>query len=492
MYDNSTSAGSIASTVWNFGDGSPEVNTTNASHAYSQPGKYVIMHKVIGLGGCESRAYDTIYISPAPTADFTSANTCVNQGGSFLDKSTGAPVKWKWSFDDGDTSTVQNPTHVYSKAGVYNVELIISTALGCKDTTTKRVNVFPNPVASFTSNVACWGDTTNFTNTSNPMDGAIIKTWWDFDDSTYSVDLNPNHVFVIKKDSFQVKMVIVTSHGCIDTAIKTVTTHPIPTFSYKANSLSGCNPFTTSFHDSSTVSGGTIVNWLWNFGDKSLTYNNDPTHTYVDEGEFFVSLMITTSYGCRMSDTLKYPIIVYPKPIAEFSVDPGVTTMYEPTIKITDESSGGTLWNWDLGDKTTSMDQDVKHTYADTGTFVITQIVMNQYGCRDTAIHEVRINGEPTIFIPNAFTPDGNGMNDIFLPKMFGVREFSMTIYNRWGDLIFISNDSEIGWNGRVDGIGEIVKDDTYIYKIYVRDLKGNPKIYKGKLTVVKKGEQPD
>jgi len=492
MYDNSTSAGTIASTVWNFGDGSPEVYTTNASHAYSQPGKYVITHKAIGLGGCESRAYDTIYISPAPTADFTSANTCVNQGGSFLDKSTGAPVKWNWNFDDGDTSTLQNPIHLYSKAGAYNVELIISTALGCKDTTAKRVNVYPNPVASFTSNVACWGDTTNFTNTSNPMDGAIIKTWWDFDDSTYSVDLNPNHVFVIKKDSFQVKMVIVTSHGCIDTAIKTVTTHPIPTFKYKANSVSGCNPFTTSFHDSSTVPGGTIVNWLWNFGDKSLTYNNDPTHTYVDEGEFFVSLMITTSYGCRMSDTLKYPIIVYPKPIAEFTVDPGVTTMYEPTIKITDESSGGTLWNWDLGDKTTSMDQDVKHTYADTGTFVITQIVMNQYGCRDTAIHEVRINGEPTIFIPNAFTPDGNGMNDIFLPKMFGVREFSMTIYNRWGDLIFISNDSEIGWNGRVDGIGEIVKDDTYIYKIYVRDLKGNPKIYKGKLTVVKKGEQPD
>ncbi|HRG54354.1 MAG TPA: gliding motility-associated C-terminal domain-containing protein, partial [Bacteroidia bacterium] len=192
------------------------------------------------------------------------------------------------------------------------------------------------------------------------------------------------------------------------------------------------------------------------------------------------------------SDTLKYPIIVYPKPIAEFSVDPGVTTMYEPTIKITDESIGGTLWNWDLGDKTTSMDQDLKHTYADTGTFVITQIVMNEFGCRDTAMHEVRINGEPTIFIPNAFTPDGNGMNDVFLPKMFGVREFSMTIYNRWGDLIFISTDSEIGWNGRVDGIGEIVKDDIYIYKIYIRDLKGNPKIYKGKLTVVKKGEQPD
>jgi gliding motility-associated-like protein len=492
MYDQSTSAGMIVTTAWDFGDGSPEVYTVNASHAYANAGTYIITHKVIGLGGCQNKAYDTIYISPAPTADFVSANTCANQNGMFTDKSGGSPVTWEWDFNDGDTSKQQNPTHLFLKAGSYNVQLKIKTALGCADTTVKRVTVYANPVASFTSNIACWGDTTNFTNTSNPMDGSIIKTWWDFNDSTYSIDLNPNHVFVIKKDTFHVKMVIVTSHGCYDTVEQTVTTHPIPTFKYKASSYSGCNPFTVTFHDSSTVPGGTIVNWLWDFGDKSLTYNNDPTHIYTTDGNFFVSLMITSSYGCRMRDTLKYPIVVYPKPKAAFTVDPRETTMYEATIKLIDESIGATLWNWDLGDKTISIDQDVTHTYADTGTFVITQIAMNQFGCKDTAIHDVRINGEPTMFIPNAFTPDGNGINDIFIPKMFGVREFNMTIYNRWGDLIFISNDVEMGWNGKVNGIGETVKDDTYIYKIYIRDLKGNPRIYKGKITVIKKGEQPD
>ncbi|HET6226411.1 MAG TPA: PKD domain-containing protein [Bacteroidia bacterium] len=492
MYDKSISAGMIVSTAWNFGDGSPEVYTTNATHAYAKSGVFIITHKVIGLGGCENKAYDTIYISPAPDADFVSANTCANQSGSFIDKSTGSPVTWDWDFNDGDTSKRQNPKHVFLKAGAYNVQLKIKTALGCGDTTVKRVTVYASPVASFTSNVACWGDTTNFTNTSNPMDGSIIKTWWDFDDSTYSIDLNPNHVLVIKKDTFHVKMVIVTSHGCYDTVEQVVTTHPIPTFKYNASSYSGCNPFTATFHDSSTVPGGTIVNWLWDFGDKSLTYNNDPTHIYTTDGHFFVSLMITSSYGCRMRDTLKYPIVVYPKPVAEFTVNPKETSMYEPSIKIMDESVGATLWNWDLGDKTTSIDQNITHVYADTGIFVITQIAMNQYGCKDTAFHEVRINGEPTVFIPNAFTPDGNGLNDVFMPKMFGVREFSMTIYNRWGDLIFISNDVETGWNGKVNGTGETVKDDTYIYKIYIRDLRGNPRIFKGKITVIKKGEEPD
>jgi gliding motility-associated-like protein len=191
-----------------------------------------------------------------------------------------------------------------------------------------------------------------------------------------------------------------------------------------------------------------------------------------------------------MTDTLKYPIMVYPKPIAGFTALPDQASMYEPVIKFIDESQDATLWDWDLGDHTTSVDQFLIHTYADTGTYVVTQVAINKYGCRDTIQHNVRINGEPTIFIPNAFTPDGNGINDTFIPKMFGVREFNMSIYDRFGDLIFTSVDTEVGWNGKVNGAGETVKDDVYIYKIYIRDLLNNPHTYKGRVTVLKKSDK--
>jgi gliding motility-associated-like protein len=490
MKDNSTSVGAVISTSWDFGDGSPVVYTTNASHAYATAGLFVIKHTVIGIGGCENRVTDTIFISAAPEADYTSANTCIDQESNFTDKSKGTPVSWNWDFNDTGTSNVQNPKHTFLKAGAYNVKLSVQTALGCTDTVTKRIIVYSDPKASFTANVSCWGDSTNFINTSNPMDGMIIKTFWDFDDGTTSTIFNPNHVLLTKKDSFNVKLVIVTSHGCIDTIRQVVRTFPIPEFKFTAAANSGCNPFTTSFHDTSTVKGGTIVNWLWNFGDKSLTYKNNPSHTYTLEGKFFVSLTITTSYGCRMTDTLKYPIMVYPKPIAGFTALPDQASMYEPIIKFIDESQDATLWDWDLGDHTTSVDQFLTHTYADTGIYVVTQVAINKYGCRDTIQHNVRINGEPTIFIPNAFTPDGNGINDIFIPKMFGVREFNMSIYDRFGNLIFTSVDSEVGWNGKVNGAGETVKDDVYIYKIYVRDLLNNPHTYKGIITVLKKSDK--
>jgi gliding motility-associated-like protein len=490
MNDNSTSVGAVISTSWDFGDGSSVVFATNTNHVYATAGLFIIKHTVIGIGGCENRITDTVYISAAPEADFTSANTCIGQESIFTDKSKGPPTSWSWNFSDGGTSTIQNPKHTYIKAGVYNVKLTVQTGLGCTDTIAKRVIVYSDPKAAFTANLGCWGDSTNFINTSNPMDGAIIKTWWDFDDGTTSTIFNPNHILITKKDSFNVKLVIITSHGCIDTVTQVVKTFPIPQFKFTAAATGGCNPFTTTFHDTSTVAGGTIVNWLWNFGDKSLTYKNNPTHTYILEGKFFVSLTITSSYGCRMIDTLKYPIMVYPKPVAGFTALPDQASMFEPTIKLIDESQKATYWDWDLGDKTTSVDQFLSHTYSDTGTFVITQVAINQYGCRDSIQHSIRINGEPTLFVPNAFTPDGNGINDIFIPKMYGVREFNMSIYDRYGDLIFTSVDTEIGWNGKVNGSGETVMDGVYIYKIYVRDLLNNPHTYKGTIMVIKKTDK--
>ncbi len=489
MTDNTATAGTIASSSWDFGDGSPKVLSLDAKHTYIQPGMYGVTHIVIGNGGCKSTVTDSILVNSGPKADFSSAGTCIGQASTFKDESTPSPTSWKWDFKDGTTSPLQNPKHTFDKGGTYSIFLSVTSGLGCSDTVSKKITVYSSPKASFQNNTSCWADTTNFINTSNPMDGTITSVFWDFDDGTTDSILSPNHVFNTKNDSFAVMMVIVTNHGCRDTVTKTVNTYPIPKFKFGASETSGCNKFTTSFHDSSTVSGGTITNWLWNFGDKSLTYKNDVSHTYISEGKFYVSLTLTTSYGCRMVDTLKYPVFVYPKPIAGFTATPSHVSMYEPIIKFTDQSEKATVWDWDLGDGASTTDQYFSHTYTDTGTFIVTQIAINPYGCMDTIQHHIRIDGEPTMFIPNTFTPDENGVNDVFLPKMYGVREFKMDIYDRWGSLIFSSTDSKIGWNGKVKGTGETVKDDTYVYVIYVRDLMNSPHKYRGHITVVKMGD---
>jgi gliding motility-associated-like protein len=187
-----------------------------------------------------------------------------------------------------------------------------------------------------------------------------------------------------------------------------------------------------------------------------------------------------------MSDTLNFPIVVFPRPIAAFSSSPNETSIYEPNIQFNDESIGATMWDWDLGDNETSIQQNPYHTYPDTGTYMITQIAINQFGCRDTIQHPIRINGETSIFIPNAFTPNSNGLNDVFAPKLFGVLEYKMFIFDRWGNQIFKSEDMTVGWNGRVNGVGEVVQQDVYVYKIITKDLYFNDHQYIGHITVVR------
>ena len=187
-----------------------------------------------------------------------------------------------------------------------------------------------------------------------------------------------------------------------------------------------------------------------------------------------------------MSDTLNFPVVVYPRPIAEFSATPNETSIYEPEIQFTDLSMGATMWDWDLGDNETSIDQNPYHIYPDTGTYIITQIAINQFGCSDTTEHPIHIHGETTTFIPNAFTPNSNGLNDVFAPKLYGVIEFKMFIFDRWGNEIFKTEDMNEGWNGRVKGLGEIVQQDVYVYKIFTKDLLHNDHSYIGSITVVR------
>ncbi|MFL5764881.1 MAG: PKD domain-containing protein [Bacteroidia bacterium] len=478
--------GFILSDTWDFGDGTPLANTLNTTHVYPVAGTYIITHVVTSDGGCSSTALDTIVVNPLPVAAYTTANTCQFQPGNFTDNSTGGVSSWSWNFGDGTSSALQDPTHTYPVGGGYNVTLIVNTAAGCADTVSQFVTIYSQPAASFTSNVVCWGDTTTFNNTSATIDGTIAGVWWDFGDGTNSTALSPGHVFGVQADTFNVTMAIVTSYGCVDTVTQMVTTYPLPVFSYGPQQTSGCNEFTTQFNDNSTVSGGTIVNWFWDFGDSNYTFTQNPIHTYDEEGTYYPSLTVTTSYGCQLSDTMNFPVVVYPRPIAEFSASPNETSIYDPQIQFTDLSQGATIWNWDLGDNENSILQNPGHIYPDTGEYTVTLIAMNSYGCTDTAQHPVYIHGETTVFIPNAFTPNDNGLNDEFAPKLFGVIEFEMRIFDRWGNEIFKTTDLNEGWNGRVHGVGEIVQQDVYVYKIFTKDLLHNNHSYIGTVTIVK------
>ena len=477
--------GTIATSSWDFGDGSPVVNALNTSHVYNSTGMFIITHQVTSNGGCMSTATDTINIHALPVADFSTANTCQVQPSNFTDQSSGSPLTWNWNFGDGGNAAVQNPTHIYSTFGTYNVTLIITDVNGCADTVINPVTVFGQPTASFTNNIVCWGDTTTFNNTSFTPDGNIVSTEWDFGDGNSSSAYHPQHEWLVQNDTFTVSLIITTSLGCVDTVTQIATTLPIPDFNFGPTVASGCEDFTSAFTDLSTVQGGIIVNWLWDFGDSNFTYTANPAHTYYEPGSYTIALTLTTSYGCVMSDTLNYPVVVYPQPVAGFTADPLFSaSILTPTISFIDQSAGATMWDWNFGNNNSSIDQDPVYNYPDTGTFVVTQIVFNQFGCSDTVQHPVNIYGEQLVFIPNAFTPNGTELNEIWRPVIHGMKNYKLFIFDRWGLEIFSTENLLEGWNGKYND--KPCPQDVYVYKIFVQDMMDNAYTYFGNITLLR------
>lgn len=482
---STTNNATIAGWQWDFGDGSPLDTNQNTAHTYVTAGTYTVTLSVWASSGCVSVSTQTITVSPLPVAAFAATTACANQQTVFTDNTPGSITQWQWDFGDLTSSTQQNPLHQYASAGNYNVELIVTTNGGCSDTITNPVTVHAQPVAAFTTNTVCWGDTTKFTNGSSSSDGNIISYAWDFSDGGQSTAIDPDHEFTMYNDSFMVTLIVQTQYGCIDTLTQLVVTYPVPVVLFSPDATSGCEDFTVNFAETSQINNATITNWLWDFGDGNFTYTQNPTHTYNDSGSYYVALTVTTSDGCLFIDTMNFPIVVYPKPVADFTYAPQPVTIIQPEVEFTDESFGATYWEYDFGDFDGSIQQNPTHTYQDTGIYTVQQIVINQYGCSDTTELQLPILAEFVFFIPNSFTPNGNGNNEIFFGEGEGIREFEMLIFDRWGNLIFKSNDPNIGWDGR-GGDGNLCQIDTYVYRFFIIDVLGEQHKYMGHVNLIR------
>ena len=500
--------GSIANWSWDFGDSS-SLNTTvwSPNHLYAPPGNYLVTLITHSSNlGCPDTLKDSITVFPMPVANFVFANVCLNQTMDFNDSSSvssGTIASWSWDFGDNTTSDAnQNPNHLYTNPGTYTVSLIVTTNNGCKDTITKNVVVHPLPAALFSTVNVCDGSTVTFNDLSNIPSTDTIHTWtWNYGDSSpSSVDTNTSHLYAAA-GTYSVQLLVISNFGCTDfiTKISIVNPNPIPMFI--ADDTIGCEPLCINFQNLSSILTGNNTQWLWNVGDGSPTINSEnPNHCYSNDfvyspNFFNVTLTVTSDSGCVSTISKPGYITVYPNPNAGFTVQPQTTTITDPLISITDLSTGANYWNWNFGDGsaplTTGSDTSTvsnlsPHTYADTGIYIITLITTTKYGCVSTAFENITIEPDFIFYVPNAFTPDGDGINDSFTGKGIFIKEFQMSIFDRWGNMIFFTEDINKPWDGKANHGADIAQGDVYVYSIKVTDYKRGKHSYKGIVTLVR------
>ncbi|TND00694.1 MAG: PKD domain-containing protein, partial [Bacteroidetes bacterium] len=283
---------------------------------------------------------------------------------------------------------------------------------------------------------------------------------------------------------------VTDANSCTATGTTTVTINPVPVAAFSSDVQSGCSPLIVQFSDLSTVaSPGTITSWSWDFGDGTGS-TQSPSHTYNTAGVYTVILTVTTSDGCTHTLTMPNYINVAPDPVAEFVATPQPTTILEPNICFLDQSIGASTWSWSFGDIANSASSLMNpcFVYQDTGCYDVLLAVASPNGCVDTVVHPICIAPDFTMFIPNTFTPDGNGSNDVFIPVSYGVdlSTFEMWIFDRWGNMIYYTDNLSKGWDGKVQGHDGIAQIDTYVYKIRCKDYFQVKHLYIGHVNLVK------
>ena len=372
----------ITAWAWSFGDGNTST-LQSPVHSYTGVGTYTVELTVTSAGGTDTTALtDAVVVSePAPTAAFSSDVTSGDAPLAvvFTDESALNITAWAWDFGDGNTSTVQHPTHVFTNVGTYTVALTVTSA-GGTDTATLADLILveePAPVASFSalpeSGVAPLAVAFTDTSTLN------ITGWsWDFGDGNLSTLQDPIHTY--GEVGVYTVTLTVQSPGGSDTTVATdlVTVgDPPPAASFTALPAFGSAPLSDVFTDTSS---NVVTSWLWDFGDGFSSTQESPTHVYDNGGTFTVALTVTGPGGTDTLTMADLVVVLIDPPISNFDAAPArgfapLTTLF------TDTSQGlVTSWSWDFGDGGSSTEQNPTYVYEEIGTYTVALTASNGGG----------------------------------------------------------------------------------------------------------------
>jgi len=454
----SSNVGNSPTYEWNFGDQKTSTEK-NPSHHYNVGGEYGINLKVRTEQGCMSSYFFSIVLSK-PTANFTySSNACVDASMNFISTSVfadGTITNWAWDFGDNTTSNEQNPSHIFTKPGTYEVTLKVTSNQGSKGSISKNITINNKPKVDFISNSisGCSPFPVSFSDQSVTDDGS--QYLWDFGDFKLSAEKDPTHTFVENR-SYTVKEIITTKGGCKDSLVKTsyitVLNVPIADFS---NSMA-CSNTLVNFSDNSTVLASKVTSWFWDFGDGSTANIQNPSHVFSKKGKYKLNLTATSSIGC--SNTIEKELIINEKPIVQFSAQ-NISGCLPLTPKFNDFSTtaDGSTYQWFFGDSTTAFGKTPNHTYLKDGLFNVKEIVTAPGGCKDS----LEIPGY--IYALSAVTPK------------FTVKNFCATRVTEFIDSSSVSKGSIKNWKWEINN--DIIQAQN---KSYIFDKPGK---YLVKLTV--------
>lgn len=459
--------------AWNFGDNGTST-LLSPSHQYTSAGVYSV--SLIATNSCGNDTVSTnVNVATAVDVVVTPATITLCAGDS-------ATLNAFGTGGVGSLNYVWNPNSIVGSSIVVAPAVpgwyyaTVTDSLGCTHTDSAYINIgAPVTLNVAGNNTICTGSSTTLT--ASASNGGPYQ---------WSNNLGTNDTVVVTPSVTTMYYVSVydSCSGTIVTDSVIVFIMPPTSVAFSVDSMDGCVPLTVHFTDLSVTQQDQIAIWIWDFGNGDTSHAQSPVHIFTSPGSYSVTLTVITTSGCITTLVNGAVIDVYPVPVAGFSWDQTGSIGDQPEVQFTDLSTGATNWLWLFGDNTTDNSINPLHTYGQTGSFTATQIVSNTYGCADTAVMQLELTGEFVIYVPNTFTPGQGIYNNTFGGIGSGVVGYHMMIFDRWGMLIFESNDYSVQWDGRFKG--NLVQQDTYVWVIAATDYMGGEHHLIGHVNVIR------
>jgi len=473
-----TGGGSPYTFTWVTNTGTPQTTDTAKSLA---AGNYCVV--IADANGCTSSTCATVTEPTMVTASVNGPATICYGNAATLNAyaaggCTGYTFTWLPSNSNAASLNV-NP------GSISTYTLTASDCNQCASApVTFTVNVGAPLVAAASPDASvCSGQSTILNASATGGDGNYSYTW---------LPSGSGNSLIASPASTTAYSVIV-SDGCNttpDTAFVTVSVDPLPVVNLSVDTNAGCYALCVNFTDNSTISNGTIKSWSWNFGDGSVkNTSQNPSHCFNNAGTFSVSLTASSDKGCINTSTVNNMVTAYDHPKADFTFTPANPDEEHSTVYFTDASANAISWLWnfnDTRDTNNNTVQNPSHLYADTGTYCPKLTVTNTHNCSDSISHCLYVSPVFEFYIPSAFTPNGDGKNDFFLPEGIYISKVDISVFDRWGNEIYHSGDLNKGWDGRANGGKEIAQNDVYVYRIIATDIFEKRHEYAGSVTLIK------
>ncbi len=415
---------------------------------------------VTGIGNCTSTAQTTVAVNSLPIPSINGDTVLCPGENTTLTASGG--VSYVWSngslLATNDVSPIVSTTYVVT----------VTSQFGCTQTASVFVSRVTNPVISMIDSII---------ETCSAVNGSLQIT---VTDGTQPYHYNWNNgggdVSMIDSLSSSIYTVTVTDEaGCTVIQSIPLSNSPSPTLTIVS---------TIDDHCFKGIGGATVIA-TGGTGSYSYSWNTQPEQLSASTTHLISGAYMAKVNDGNCTDSVEVIVGNIPGPTAEFDSDRDTAFISNPKIRFINESIGGTSYSWTFGDGEQSLQENPSHTYVNSQDYIVTLQVVDEYGCTDTVSHAITILEEVYLFIPNTFSPDGDGLNDVFKPVGAGysLTGYELNIYSRWGDLVFHTLDINEGWDGTVKG--ELVNfKSVFVYKIEVCGYTGKKHQYSGHITV--------